>query len=137
MILKNKKKWQVKTQMDKIFAITGALSALIAVAGGAFGAHALKARLPEDLLAVFEVGIRYQMYHAFGLLVVAWAMTQWPESISSWTGWFFILGTVFFSGSLYILSLTGIRWLGAITPLGGVAFILGWAMLAWGIYRSQ
>jgi uncharacterized membrane protein YgdD (TMEM256/DUF423 family) len=122
--------------MDKMFAMSGAISALIGVAAGAFGAHALKDRLSDDMLAVFEVGVKYQMYHAFGLLAVAWALSRWPEGVSPLAGWFFILGTVLFSGSLYALSLSGIRWLGAITPLGGLAFILGWAMLAWGIYRT-
>lgn len=122
--------------MEKVFMMSGAVSALVGVSAGAFGAHALKERLTPDMLAVFEVGVRYQMYHAFGLFIVAWAISRWPESVSPTVGWLFIAGTVIFSGSLYVLSLSGIRWLGAVTPLGGVAFIVGWAMLAWGFYRG-
>ncbi len=122
--------------MDKLFAITGCLSALLAVVAGAFGAHALKDRLSPEMLEVFETAVRYQMYHAFGLLFVAWAISRWSPSIPPAAGWMFIAGTVLFSGSLYVLSLAGIRWLGAVTPLGGVAFIIGWLLLAYGIYRA-
>ena len=117
--------------MDRVFFGLGALSALIAVAAGAFGAHALRERLAPDMLAVFETGARYQMYHALGLLAVAWAVARWPGSSAGLAGWLFVAGTVLFSGSLYLLALTGTRWLGAITPLGGLAFIAGWAGLAW------
>jgi uncharacterized membrane protein YgdD (TMEM256/DUF423 family) len=116
--------------MDRLFFSIGALSALIAVAAGAFGAHALRARLSPEYLAVFETAARYQMYHALALLAVAWASTRWPGALSQWAGWLFVVGTVLFSGSLYALALTGARWLGAITPLGGVAFLLGWLCLA-------
>ncbi len=122
--------------MDKLFAISGGVSALLGVAAGAFGAHGLKDRLPSEMLEVFETAVRYQMYHAFGLLAVAWAVSRWPEAIPSTSGWMFIAGTVLFSGSLYVLSLTGVRWLGAVTPLGGVAFIIGWLLLVYGIYRA-
>jgi uncharacterized membrane protein YgdD (TMEM256/DUF423 family) len=115
--------------MDRTFFSLGALSALIAVAAGAFGAHGLRARLSPDLLAVFETAARYQMYHALALLAVAWAVTRWPGSLVVWGGWLFVAGTVIFSGSLYALALTGTRWLGAITPIGGVAFLAGWACL--------
>jgi uncharacterized membrane protein YgdD (TMEM256/DUF423 family) len=115
--------------VDRFFFGLGAGSALIGVAAGAFGAHALRARLAPDLLAVFETGARYQMYHAFGLLAVAWAMTRWPGPLAQWAGWLFLAGTILFSGSLYALALSGIRWLGAITPLGGAAFLAGWACL--------
>ena len=117
--------------MERVFFGLGALSALIAVAAGAFGAHALRERLAPDMLAVFETGARYQMYHALGLLAVAWAVARWPGSAAGLAGWLFLAGTLLFSGSLYLLTLTGQRWLGAITPLGGLAFILGWAALAW------
>jgi uncharacterized membrane protein YgdD (TMEM256/DUF423 family) len=117
--------------MDRLFFRLGAVSGLIAVAAGAFGAHALRARLSPELLAVFETAARYQMYHALGLMAVAWAASRWPGSTAQWAGWLFVIGTVLFSGSLYALALTGARWLGAVTPLGGVAFLAGWLCLAW------
>jgi uncharacterized membrane protein YgdD (TMEM256/DUF423 family) len=116
--------------MPRLFVILGALSALLSVAAGAFGAHALRARLSPEYLATFETGARYQMYHALGLLAVAWIASRWPGPFPQWAGWLFVAGTVLFSGSLYALSLTGIRWLGAITPFGGVAFMAGWLCLA-------
>jgi uncharacterized membrane protein YgdD (TMEM256/DUF423 family) len=116
--------------VDRLFWSLGALSACLAVAAGAFGAHGLRARLTPELLAVFETGARYQMYHALGLLAVAWAANRWPGGLVGWAGWLFVAGTVLFSGSLYALALTGVRWLGAITPLGGVAFLAGWLCLA-------
>ena len=122
--------------MERVFFGLGALSALLAVAAGAFGAHALRERLAPDMLAVFETGARYQMYHALGLLAVAWAVARWPGSAACLAGWLFLAGTLLFSGSLYLLTLTGQRWLGAVTPLGGLAFILGWAALAWAALRS-
>ena len=113
------------------FVSIGAMSALIAVAAGAFGAHALRTRLEPASLAVFETAARYQMYHALALVAVGFALSQWPASRSAvWAGWLFVAGTILFSGSLYLLALSGIRWLGAITPLGGVAFMLGWLCLA-------
>lgn len=121
--------------MDRVFFLLGSLSGLIAVAAGAFGAHGLRSRLPADLLAVFETAARYQMYHALALLAVAWAATRWPGSLTSWAGWLFAVGTVIFSGSLYALALTGLRWLGAITPLGGICFLGGWLCLALAVQR--
>jgi uncharacterized membrane protein YgdD (TMEM256/DUF423 family) len=115
--------------MDRAFALAGALSAFIAVAAGAFGAHAVRARIAPDLLAVFETGARYQMYHALALLAVAWASNHWPGVSVRAAGWLFIGGTVLFSGSLYLLALTGARWLGAITPIGGLLFLAGWVAL--------
>ena len=115
--------------MDRLFFGLGAGSALLSVAAGAFGAHAVRARLAPDLLAAFETGARYQMYHALGLIAVAWAAARWPGALVHWAGWLFVAGTVLFSGSLYLLALSGARWLGAITPLGGVAFLAGWACL--------
>jgi uncharacterized membrane protein YgdD (TMEM256/DUF423 family) len=122
--------------MDRVFFGLGALSALLAVAAGAFGSHALRNRLAPDTLGIFEVGVRYHMYHALALLAAAWAVSRWPGGAAVTAGWLFVAGTVIFSGSLYILSFTGQRWLGAITPLGGVAFILGWAALAWAAVRG-
>jgi uncharacterized membrane protein YgdD (TMEM256/DUF423 family) len=123
--------------MAHVFFGLGALSALISVAAGAFGAHALRERLAPDMLAVFETGARYQMYHALGLLAVAWAVGRWPGPASA-AGWLFVAGTVLFSGSLYLLALSGQRWLGAVTPFGGLAFIAGWGALAWaGLVASR
>lgn len=116
--------------MDRLFFSLGAVSAFVSVAAGAFGAHALRARLSPELLAAFETGARYQMYHALGLIVVAWAAARWPGSLPQWAGWLFLAGTLLFSGSLYALALSGVRALGAITPLGGVAFLAGWICLA-------
>ncbi len=108
----------------------GALSGAIAVAAGAFGAHALQSRVEPRLVEVFETGARYQMFHALALLAVAWAATRWPGSLTTASGWLFVAGTVVFSGSLYAMTFTGIRALGAITPIGGVCFIAGWICLA-------
>jgi uncharacterized membrane protein YgdD (TMEM256/DUF423 family) len=116
--------------MDRTFLALGAISAAISVAAGAFGAHALKARLPTDLLAIFETGARYHMYHAIGIVLAAWASSRFPGAAATWAGWLFLAGTVLFSGSLYALALSGVRALGAVTPLGGVAFIAGWIALA-------
>ena len=121
--------------MDRTFATLGALSAFVAVAAGAFGAHGLKSRLSPEMLAVFETGARYQLSHALALLAVAWAHTRWPGGASTASGWLFVAGTLLFSGSLYALALTGARWMGAITPLGGAAFLLGWLLLAWTAWR--
>ena len=116
------------------FAV-GAVSAAVGVAFGAFGAHGLKARVGPDLLAVWETGVRYHLVHALGLLAVAWAVERWPAA--GVAGWLFVAGTAVFSGSLYLLVLTGQRWLGAVTPLGGVAFIVGWLLLAWTALRGR
>jgi len=121
--------------MDRFFFLSGAIAAFIAVALGAFGAHSLKTKLSPDMLNIFEIGVRYQMYHALGLIAVAWATTRWPEANLNAAGWAFIVGIVVFSGSLYLLSATDIRWLGAITPLGGLAFLIGWAILIWSVGR--
>ena len=123
--------------MERLFATLGAVSALLAVAAGAFGAHALRSRLSADLLAAFETGARYQMYHALALLLVAWAATRWPGPPVRAAGWLFVAGTVIFSGSLYLLALTGARAFGAVTPVGGLAFLAGWLALTVGIWRSS
>ena len=115
--------------MDRLLFSLGAASALISVAAGAFGAHALRARLSPEMLAVFETGARYQMYHALGLLAAAWAVSRWPGPWAVRGGWLFLAGTLLFSGSLYALALSGVRWLGAVTPFGGVAFLAGWVCL--------
>lgn len=123
--------------MDRFFFIIGSLSAFLAVALGAFGAHGLRNKVPPEMLTIFEVGVRYQMYHALALIAVAWAASRWPTGSVAAAGWLFIAGTLIFSGSLYILTLTGIRWLGAITPIGGTAFLVGWLLLAWGIWQGR
>jgi uncharacterized membrane protein YgdD (TMEM256/DUF423 family) len=116
--------------MDRVFFALGAVSGFISVAAGAFGAHALRSRLTPEYLGVFETAARYQMYHALALLAVAGAITRGAGSTAQWAGWLFVIATVLFSGSLYGLALTGTRWLGAITPLGGVAFLAGWLCIA-------
>ena len=121
--------------VDRAFLTLGAVSAALAVGLGAFAAHGLRGRLGPDALATFETAARYHMYHALGLLAVAWAASRWPGGATAAAGWLFVAGTVLFSGSLYLLSVTGQRWLGAVTPLGGLAFILGWLALAWGAFK--
>jgi uncharacterized membrane protein YgdD (TMEM256/DUF423 family) len=108
------------------------VAGFLGVALGAFGAHALKTRLPPDLLAVFETGVRYQMYHVFALVAAAWGWARWPNRAFSLAGGLFLAGILIFSGSLYLLAFTGARWLGVVTPLGGLAFLAGWLCLAWG-----
>ena len=123
--------------MDRFFIISGSLSGGIGVAAGAFGAHALRARLEPRMLEVFETGARYQMYHAIAMLAAAWIVTRFPGALSNASGWLFLAGTLLFSGSLYAMALTGVRALGAITPLGGVCFIAGWACLALAAMRQR
>jgi uncharacterized membrane protein YgdD (TMEM256/DUF423 family) len=112
------------------FLFLGSIMAGIAVAAGAFGAHALKGMLDASMLAVFETAVRYQMYHALGLCIVAWAVDRHPAQRFSTVGWCFAAGIALFSGSLYVVALADIRWVGVVTPLGGLAFIAGWGLLA-------
>ena len=121
--------------MEKVFLTIGAVSAFVGVAAGAFGAHGLKGRIPLTALETFEVGVRYQMYHAFGLIAVAWVLTRWPGPHGVVAGWLFLAGIVIFSGSLYGLSLSGTKWLGAITPLGGLSFLAGWIYLIRAVWQ--
>jgi uncharacterized membrane protein YgdD (TMEM256/DUF423 family) len=125
----------VEGSMDRLFVGLAAVAGFTAVALGAFAAHGLKGKLPPDLFDVFEVGARYHMYHALALVAVAWASTRWPGGATTAAGWFFAAGIVLFSGSLYLLAVTGIRPLGAITPLGGVCFLAGWVLLGWAVWR--
>lgn len=120
----------------RLWIVLGAVSAFLSVAAGAFGAHALKARLPADLLTIFETGARYHMYHSLGLIAIGLVAQLRPSPLLSGAGWAMVAGIVLFSGSLYALALTGVRALGAITPLGGLGFLAGWAMLAIGVWRS-
>jgi uncharacterized membrane protein YgdD (TMEM256/DUF423 family) len=117
--------------MDRTFMWIGALAAFIGVAFGAFGAHGLRGRLSAESLNVFETGVRYQMYHAFALFVVAIALARFGGWSVRAAGWMFTFGIVIFSGSLYALALTGVRTFGAITPIGGLAFLAGWGLLVW------
>ncbi len=124
--------------MERVLFGIGALAGGLAVAAGAFGAHALAGRLSPDRLATFETGARYLMYHALAMLAVGLAIPRWPGS-AVWlqaAGWLFLGGMALFSGSLFLLSLTGTRWLGAITPLGGAAFVLGWLCLVVAAIRA-
>ncbi len=116
--------------MDRLFLMIGALSGAISVAAGAFGAHALREKVEPRLLDVFETAARYQMYHALALIAVGLVAARWSSGLTTSAGWLFVAGTVFFSGSLYAMTFTGVRALGAITPIGGVCFIAGWVCLA-------
>jgi len=122
--------------MSERFFILGSFFALLAVAAGAFGGHVLKPRLAPDLFDIFEVAVRYHMYHALALLASSWAVTQWPGTLTQIAGWAFVAGIVLFAGSLYLLSLSGVRWLGAVTPLGGLSFMVGWFCLAYAAWRQ-
>jgi uncharacterized membrane protein YgdD (TMEM256/DUF423 family) len=118
--------------MPKLFLALAAINGFLSVALGAFAAHGLRARLSPELLATFQTGVEYHMYHALALLGVGVLSLHFPASgILKGSGLLLLLGIVLFSGSLYVLALSGIRWLGAITPLGGVAFLAAWALLAW------
>lgn len=116
--------------MFKIFTALGSINALIAVMLGAFGAHALKNRLTPEMMEIFQTGVQYHFYHALGLLAVGVIAYHLPDSgWLKWSGWLMLAGIIIFSGSLYILSISGIKWLGAITPIGGTAFIIAWILL--------
>ena len=118
----------------KLFAALGSLNALLAVAAGAFCAHALKGYVPADRLTVFEVGARYHMFHALGFFAVAWLADRGAPGATA-AGALMLAGIVVFSGSLYLLAITGARWLGAVTPLGGLLLLAAWALLAWSALR--
>jgi uncharacterized membrane protein YgdD (TMEM256/DUF423 family) len=121
--------------MDKPLGVWGALLGGVAVAAGAFGAHALRGQISSAMLSAFETGARYQMYHALALLAVALLLERRPSGALRAAGWCFVAGTILFSGSLYALALTGITWWGAVTPLGGLALLAGWGTLAGGLWR--
>lgn len=127
--------------MPKTYLLLAAISGFIAVALGAFGAHGLRQRLSADMLAVYQTGVQYHFYHTLALLAVALLLMVMPQSslpslslpsssLVKWSGNLFAIGIVIFSGSLYVLAISGVRWLGAITPIGGVAFLAGWICLA-------
>ena len=123
--------------LDRSMIAVGAVSAMVAVGAGSFGAHFLRTRLSDELLTVFETGARYQMYHALALVAVGLVLSRGAGVPAVWAGWLFIVGSIIFSGSLYALAITGARWWGAITPVGGVCFILGWAVFAWSIWAPE
>src|SRR5262245_29397043 len=115
---------------ERGFLVAGAASAFLAVAAGAFGAHGLKGTIPAERLEAFEVGVRYHLFHSLGLFAAAWVSSRSPSKAARMAGWLLGAGIVLFSGSLYALSLTGAKGLGAVTPFGGLAFLAGWALLA-------
>ncbi len=122
------------------FYALGSGSAFLAVALGAFGAHGLRSSLSPEMLSVFETGVRYQMYHALAMIATAWAYRQWgsgrPAAFKA-AGWCFAAGTLLFSGSLYVLSSTGLSWVGAITPFGGLCFLAGWCVLGLAVWKRR
>jgi len=121
----------------KLFLTAGGLAALAAVVLGAFGAHALKSRLSAEMLALWQTGVEYHVYHALGLLAVGLVATQLPESaLLKWSGWLMLAGIALFSGSLYALALSGERWLGAITPIGGLGFLAAWALFVAAVVKA-
>ena len=121
----------------KIFLALGSLNAVLAVILGAFGAHGLKGRLSPDMLAVYQTGVQYHFYHAFGLFAVGLVLLHLPSSVLlKWCGWLMFSGILLFSGSLYLLAITGQTALGMITPIGGVAFICSWLLMFIAILRS-
>ncbi len=122
--------------MAKLFLVLGSINALLVVLIGAFGAHGLKARLTVENMTVFQTAVQYHFYHAVGLILlglIAWHIPASPYL--RWSGWLMLAGIILFSGSLYALSITNIRWLGMITPLGGTAFIIAWLLLTIGIIK--
>jgi len=123
--------------MTKLFLTLGSIAMALAVSLGAFGAHGLKSRLSQEMISIFETGVEYHFYHALGLLLVGIAAhflseTNWLQ----WAGWLMIAGILIFSGSLYVLSISGLRWLGAITPIGGVCFIVAWLLFAVAVWKG-
>jgi uncharacterized membrane protein YgdD (TMEM256/DUF423 family) len=123
--------------MSQFFFLVGALLAGLAVAAGAFGAHGLEGRVSPDRLETFRTAVQYQMYHALALLVVGWVARSAPDGLGllHGAGYCFLGGILVFSGSLYLLVLTDTSWLGAVTPIGGGAFLVGWGLLAWGVWQ--
>lgn len=123
--------------MQKLFLTMGSIAMALAVALGAFGAHGLKSRLTQEMLNIFETGVQYHFYHAIGLLIVGLVTHYLPDSaLLKWSGWLMVGGILIFSGSLYILATSGLRWLGAITPVGGLCFIASWVLLALAVWKG-
>lgn len=121
----------------KLFLILGGINAALVVMLGAFGAHGLKTKLTAEMLAVYQTGVHYHLFHALGLLAVGIVAAQIADSVwLKWSGWLMLLGIILFSGSLYVLSVSGLRWLGMVTPFGGVAFIAAWIVFVIAIVKS-
>lgn len=123
--------------ISKLFIVLGATMTMLGVILGAFGAHALKSRIPADLMTVFQTGVQYHFYHALGLIMIGIIAFHLPQSgLLKWSGWTMFAGIILFSGSLYVLALTNIKWLGAITPLGGTAFIISWLLVIVAVIKN-
>jgi len=124
--------------MNKTFLLLGSINAFLAVALGAFGAHGLRSKLSVEMLAIYQTGIQYHMFHAMGLMIVG-VVFQWISHSSAmiWAGWSMVFGILIFCGSLYALSISGLRWFGAITPIGGLGFLLGWFLFAYAIFKQS
>lgn len=124
--------------MTKLFIILGSLNAFLAVALGAFGAHTLKSKLSQEMLTVYETGVQYHLIHALGLILIG-IISHWitGSNLINWAGGLLLAGIFIFSGSLYVLSVSGIRALGAITPIGGMAFLIGWILLAVAAWKTM
>lgn len=123
--------------MERVFFFLAALFGFLGVALGAFGTHALKNVLSPDLLNVFEIGVRYQMYHSFALFATAWAVSRFQSILAILAGWLFVIGIVIFSGSLYLLALSGVKLWGAMTPIGGGDLLIAWLLLALGVRKTK
>lgn len=122
--------------IDRALAVCAALNMVVAVSAGAFGAHGLKRVLSADMLIVWQTAVTYHLIHGLSILAIAIAVPRMPTNTMALAGWMMFAGIVMFSGSLYALATTGQRWLGPVTPLGGVAFMAGWIMVAWTAWRS-
>jgi uncharacterized membrane protein YgdD (TMEM256/DUF423 family) len=123
--------------MSKMILLTAAVLLAVAVAVGAFGAHALKAKISPDLIQVYKTGVEYHFYHALGLLLVGVLAVYHPSSLLNWSALFLVIGIILFSGSLYTMAVTGTRWLGAVTPVGGLSFITGWILLFMAVWKHE
>ena len=123
--------------MAKTILLTGSALMVLAVSIGAFGAHILKEKLAEDMMQIFKTGVEYHFYHALGLLLVGFISMRMPSVLINWSAILLFVGVILFCGSLYVLSVTGLKWLGAITPLGGLSFIAGWVLLFIAVLKSS
>ena len=122
----------------RLALVVASAAMFVAVALGAFGAHALKGRVAQEMTVVWQTAVQYHAWHALALLATGILLQQWPgRGLLGIAAWLFVAGIVLFSGSLYVLALTDVRWLGAITPLGGIAFLAGWIVLAWAVAKAS